>query len=99
MPWPPPHPTLTLRGLILAVAAIAGAMAWSGHWSDCKHQAVLHAVAASEARREASAGGLTDLALARQIRKVEWHEEMRRRLEWAAWSPWPFPPSEPPRPN
>ncbi len=92
---PPNRPTLTLRGMTLSVAVIAGSMAWSGHWSDCKHQAVLHAVAASEVRREARSGGMT-LAL---WREVEWHEEMRRRFERAAWAPWPFPPGEPPRPE
>ena len=90
-----PLPTLTLRGLMVAVAIIAWSMAWSGHWSDCKHQAVLHAVAASEVRREALAYGVT----VARWREMEWHEELSRRFEWAAWSPWPFPPSEPPRPD
>ena len=95
MRWPPPRPTFSLRMMMLAIATIAASMAWSGHWSDCKHQAVLHAVAASEGRRQARSGGMSVI----QWREVEWHEEMRRRFEWAAWSPWPFPPSEPARPE
>lgn len=93
-----PHPTVSIRLLMLAVAVVAVSIRWSAHWIDCKHQAAFHA-ALAEDRQVFS--GMTEMAAwarNRQALKTRWHEEMRRRFERAAWLPWPFPPSEPPRP-
>jgi hypothetical protein len=88
-----PAPTLSIRMLMLAVAIVAASMSWSAHWSDCKYQAVLHATLAAAGRQEDRVGQ------ASPNRRAEWREEMSRRFERAAWLPWPFPPSEPPRPE
>jgi hypothetical protein len=82
--------------LMLAVAFVAASMSWSAHWSDCKFQAVLHATLANAERQ--SRTGLTQSELVHKRRVVEWHEEMCRRFERAAWLPWPGTPAEPPRP-
>jgi hypothetical protein len=94
-----PRPRFSVRWLMMAVAFMALMIAWSSRWSDCKHQAALHATLAAERRFLVGGMNLTDLARDRQRRKAEWHEEMSRRFERAKWLPWPFSPSEPPRPE
>jgi hypothetical protein len=83
-----PGPTFELWRLMLAVGFVAFAIAWSSRWSDCTYRAALHATLATTERR-ASSGE----------RRAQWHDEMRRRCERARWLPWPFGPSEPPRPD
>lgn len=95
------RPRATVRGLMMAVAFVALAIAWSSHFSDCKHQAALHATLASTMRHvfAGEGRGITAQSVDRQLRKAQWHEEMSRRFERAAWLPWPFDPPEPPRPR
>jgi hypothetical protein len=81
-----PRSTFSLRTLLIGVSFVAGSIGWSANWSDCKHQAVLHAALASVEER------------AHKYQKAEWHQEMRRRYERAAWLPWPGSTSEPPQP-
>jgi hypothetical protein len=88
--------TFSLRIMVIAVAVVTLSIAWSAHWSDCKFQAVLHATLANAERQQR--GGSTEGEIVRKRRVVEWHEEMCRRFERAAWLPWPGSPSEPPRP-
>ena len=96
MPIRPPM-TVSIRLLMLAVAVVALSIRWSEHWIDCRHQAALHAGLAIS-RSPVKGVDTTDPANVRRALEVRWHEEMRRRFEQAAWLPWPFPPSEPPRP-
>ncbi len=95
----PFRPIFTVRTLMLAVAVAASSSAWSGRWSDFKHRAALHAGQAFQERWVARSAGMTREAVDLQGRKAEWHDEMRRRYEVAAWIPWPYPPAEPPRPD
>ena len=95
MPSRPPL-TVSIRLLMLAVAVVAISIRWSAHWFDCRQRAALHASLAG--RTLAVQPEPTDPSGARRDLEAEWHEEMRRRFEQAAWLPWPFPPSEPPRP-
>jgi hypothetical protein len=87
---------MSLRMLILTVVVVAVSMSWSAHWTDCKFQAVLHATLANAERQQR--GGSTAGEIARKRRVIEWHEEMQRRFERAAWLPYPGATAEPPRP-
>ena len=93
------RPRPSVRGMMMAVAFVALAIAWSAHYSDCKYRAAMHAGMASQHRVFAGAASLTDWARDHQRRKAEWHEEMSRRFERAKWLPWPSGPSEPPGPR
>ena len=97
MPSLPPRPPLTvsIRLLMVAVAVVAISMRWSAHWFDCKQQAAIHASLAG--RPFVGQAAATNPTGPRRTLEEEWHEEMSRRFERAAWLPWPFPP-EPPRP-
>jgi hypothetical protein len=88
--------TVSIRMILMAVAVVASSITWSANWSDCKYQAVLHATLANAEKQQRT--GLTEGDIANKRRVVEWHEEMCRRFERAAWLPWPGCTSEPPRP-
>jgi hypothetical protein len=94
-----PGPRFSVRWLMMAVAFVALMIAWSSRWSDCKYRAAVHATLAAERRFFVAQRGRTDRARDRQRREAEWHEEMSRRFERAKWIPWPFGPTEPPRPE
>ncbi len=83
--------------LMLAVAFVALAIAWSSRWTDYRYRAAFHATLAAQHRDFAGVRSMTAWARDRQRRKAEWHEEMGRRFDRAAWLPWPFEPSEPPK--
>ena len=95
MPSRPPL-TVSIRLLMLAVAVVAISMRWSAYWFDCRQRAAMHAGLA--AGRALTGDPATDPVRVRRALEAEWHEEMRRRFERAAWLPWPFPSPEPPRP-
>jgi hypothetical protein len=90
------RPTFTIRILVFAVAFVAVSIGWSAHWSDCKYQAVLHATLANSERQQRPGESLEDQT--RKQRNAQWHEEMRRKFDRAAWLPWPGSTAEPPRP-
>jgi hypothetical protein len=82
--------------LMVMVAVVAISMRWSAHWFDCKQKAAIHAsLAGRTLMGQTAATSQTGL---HRTPEEEWHEEMSRRFERAAWLPWPFPPTEPPRP-
>jgi len=73
------RPRWSVRVLMLAVAFVALAIAWSSRWTDYRYRAAFHATLAAQHRDFAGVRSMTAWARDRQQRKAEWHEEMGRR--------------------